>query len=147
MAATQSPGAVVPLLHRILGVGLLVLAVVFAVVRSRTGSLIPPGDPAGSMILYVFAGLALIMVAVARLVLKPRVPSRRLGQSADDYWSQPAVAQRVFAVWFTLEGAAIMTLIGYFMVGSSPAAVVASLAAITFWLNGPRTFDRVEGPR
>jgi hypothetical protein len=143
--ATQSPGAVVPLLHRILGLGLLVLAVVMAIVRARSGPLLQPDDPAGNMIMYFFAGIALVMVAVARLVLKPRVPARRLGQSPDDYWSQPAVAQRVFAVWFTLEGAAIMTLIGYFMVGSSLAAVVASVAAIMFWMTGPRTFDRVQG--
>ena len=144
MAATQSPGAVIPLLHRFLGIGLLILAVVIAVVRSRGGSLLPADAVAANMVMYIFAGIALIMVAVARLWLKPRVPTRRLGQSTDDYWSQPAVAQRVFAVWFTLEGAAIMTLVGYFMVGSSLAAVVASLATIVFWLNGPRTFDRID---
>jgi hypothetical protein len=81
---------------------------------------------------------------VARLFLKPRVPPRRMGLSVDDYWTQPGVVQRVFAVWFTLEGAAILTLVGYYMVGGSIAAVATSLAIIAFWLNGPRTFDSVQ---
>ena len=144
--ATQAPGAVVPVLHRILGIGLLILAGVLAVLRSRgAGPVLPTDDPAGRIVLYTFAVFALLMIAVARLVLKPRVPPRRLGQSTDAYWSEPATVQRVFAVWFTLEGAAILTLIAYFMVGTSFAAVLTSVSIIVFWLTGPRAFDSVQG--
>jgi hypothetical protein len=143
--SAQPAGAVIPLLHRFLGIGLLILASVFAVLRGTgSGPVLPPDDPAGATIVYVFAGLALALIAVARLFLKPRVPPRRMGLSVDDYWTQPGVVQRVFAVWFTLEGAAILTLVGYYMVGGSIAAVATSLAIIAFWLNGPRTFDSVQ---
>ena len=43
---------------------------------------------------------------------------------------------------FILEGAGIVASVGYFLEGSPIAALLAVFVIATFWMNGPRAFDK-----
>ena len=100
-----------------------------------------PRESVATTIAYAMAGIGVVMGAVALMLLKPRVPDRKAGQSVEQYWSAPETSTRVFPVWFLLEGAATIATVGYLLTGEPVSLIVAVLAITAFWLCGPRVFD------
>jgi hypothetical protein len=130
-----------PLLHRFLGIGLVLTAMALVIAR-HSGALGDTSESDSSVLGYALAAVAFIMATAALLIVKPRVPERRVGQPAAQYWSQPDVASRAMLVWFLLEGAGIIASIGYFLSGVPVAAAMMVLAIVAFWLTGPNVFAK-----
>jgi hypothetical protein len=137
-----TPAATVPLLHRFLGIGLVMVATVFVALGFVGIAPLLPREGASPVIAYAMSGFAVVLGVVALLFLKPRVPDRKPGQSVEQYWSAPDAGARVLPVWFLLEGAGITSSIGYLLTGEPVALIVAVVAITVFWLCGPNTFDR-----
>ena len=133
---------VLPLLHRFLGIGLMILAAVFLVLRFVGIAPLVPADEASPVIAWWMSGAAALLVAAAVLLLKPRVPERPLGQSIENYWSTPEVAARVTPVWFLMEGAGILAAVGYLMTGAPVAVTATGAAILAFWWCGPALFAK-----
>jgi hypothetical protein len=91
---------------------------------------------------YGLAGLSLVLIGVAYTVLRPRVPTRTLGQSADEFWGEPLAAANSLVFWAVLEAAAMAATFGFFITGLTTTAPVVLIALAVYWLSGPATFDR-----
>src|SRR5687767_334039 len=134
-AATAQP------LHRSLGIGLVMMAAVMSFLRYRgLAPALPPDNI--RLIAYALSGFSVVLVAVAVVVIKPRVPDRRPQQSVEDYWSTPEVGAKAFLVWFLMEGAGIMAAVGYLLTGQSVAVAAMGLAIVAFWLCGPNAIAK-----
>ena len=131
--------ATAPLLHRSLGSGLVLVAVVLLMLRYRGLAPTLPSDSITS-IAYALSGFCAVLVAVALFVIKPRVPERRPHQSVDEYWSTPDVSTKAVLVWLLMEGAGMVAAVGYFLTGEPVSALVMGLAIVAFWLCGPNLF-------
>ena len=137
-----SPTATFPLLHRFLGIGLVAMAVVLSVLRSLG---IPPPLGPGAVSLAIAAtisGIAVVLAVIALFVLRPQVPERVPGQSVEQYWSVPGVGTKIVSVWFLMEGAGMLAVVGYFVTGEPIAAIAAGLTIVAFWLCGPNVFAK-----
>src|SRR5262245_47126243 len=88
----------VDLLHRFLGIGLVLVSGAFVVTR-RVG-VAPATQALPAIVTYVFSGLALVLCVVSLIVLRGRIPARRSDQSVEEYWSNPGVGQSVLRVVF-----------------------------------------------
>ncbi len=97
--------ATLPLLHRFLGIGLVMLATTFFILKYFEIALMLVDGRVTQLIAYAMSGAALVLAFVAYVVLKPRVPEHMPGQSVDQFWFTPAVGTTVLPVWFCLEGA------------------------------------------
>lgn len=136
------PQTVLPMLHRFLGIGLVILAAVFLVLRSR-GIPAPLTDGEATVTLaYVMSGLGLAMMAFALLVSRKRVPQRLPAQTEPSYLATPEVAAAVMQVWFLLEGAAIVAAVGYLLTAQPVAALTGAILIGVFWLYGPASLSR-----
>ena len=141
MTTTPTATASTPTLHRILGIGLVLLAIVFlALTYGGMRPLLAADGVTPPTIAYAFAGVAVAFVAVALFVCKPRVPNRGPGQSADEYWSTPEVSEKVVLVWFFLEGAGILAGVGYLLTGELAPVIAMGLAILVLWMFGPNAF-------
>lgn len=133
--------ATVPLLHRLLAIGLLVLGAAFVGVRSF--GLAPAlGPDVAPTVAYALSAVAFVLAWVAFFVIKPRVPERPPGKSVAEYWSTPDLGARALPFWFLLEGAGTIALAGFFLTGEWVAAITAGAAIVLFWLAGPNLFAR-----
>ena len=141
-AAATQVALTVPLLHRFRGIGLVLVAMVFLVLRSLGIPHILESSDSASVVAYALAGAGAVLVAIALLVFKPRVPDRQPGQSVEAYWKTPEVAAMALRVWFLLEGGALMAAMGYFMTGQPGAAAAMVAAVAVFWLFGPNVFAK-----
>ena len=131
--------ATAPLLHQSLGIGLVMMAAVMSFLRYR--GLAPTLSPDSiTSIAYALSGLSVVLVAVALLVIKPRVPDRRPQQSVEEYWSTREVGAKAFLVWFLMEGAGMMAAVGYLLTGQPVSVVAMGVAIAAFWLSGPSAF-------
>ena len=136
-----APPANAPLLHRLLGIGLVLLAAVFFVLtivasHRSCGRQQPCADCVHVVRVGRRAG------AVALLFFKPRVPERRPEQLVEKFWSMPEVSAKVSLVWFLMEGAGVLAGVGYLLTGEPVTALVMALAIVAFWLCGPNAFAK-----
>jgi hypothetical protein len=138
--APAAPPPNPPLLHRLLGAGLVVIALAFVGFTGLGSAPLRPVDTLTPLLAYVFSGFALGLVAVVLVVFKPRVPRRESGQALAEYWSQPQVGAAVSLVWFLLEGAGVIASVGYGLTGAPVSGVAVALAVATYWLCGPNHF-------
>lgn len=138
------PGqATLPMLHRFLGIGVALLAVVAGVLRYL--GLVPllnDAPDAARVVGFAFAGLTVAMLFAVFFVFKPRVPERGGGQRVADYWTTPESASPVLLVWFVNEGAGVFSVIGYMLTGEPVVALTAAIAIAAFWLLGPNAFAK-----
>ena len=140
-ATVATTSASMPRLHRILMAGLVVTATLLLLLRYR--GLDPELSPDVKMIMeYVCSAGSAVLVAVALIVFKPRVPGRRSEQSVEQYWSTPDVAASVSLVWFLMEGGGMIAAVGYFLTGGLLAETTMSLAIAAFWFCGPSRFAK-----
>ena len=136
---TRTPQANPALLHKFMGIGLVILVIAMIIARHSVGE-----SPAGSQLpAYAIAGVSAVMLGAALMLLKPLVPKRHAGQTVAAYWSNPAVVPKALLVWFILEGAGVLASISYFL-GGGPYALVAITAAVgAYWINGPAVFENL----
>lgn len=113
-----------------LGIGLILLATVSGVLTYIGIVPLSPPDGATPVIAYTLSGFGVVLAAVALVVLKPRVPDRRSGQSVEEYWSTPEVGAKVLPIWFLMEGAGTMATVGYLVTGEPLSAVTMGLAIV-----------------
>jgi hypothetical protein len=134
--------ATLPVLHRLLGIGLMTIAVVFLIFRYLD---IPPTlqhDSVTQVIGYTLSGLGVLIAAVALFVFKPRVPDRPPEESVEQYWSRPEIGPKAMMVWIVLDGARVMAAVGYLLTGEPVAAIAAGVVIVAFWLCGPNVFAK-----
>jgi drug/metabolite transporter (DMT)-like permease len=121
-------------LHRSLVTGLLLLTGVMVVLRS--GDMDPSLD--NQMLGYLLSGVSLLLLAVAVLLLKPRVPERKPHQPVEEYWS--SATPTILPMWFLMEGAGMVAIVGYFLTGQTVAALAIGISIAAFIWYGPKAF-------
>jgi hypothetical protein len=142
MAAT-STSATLPMIHRILGVGLLAGAATFLGLRYFGIGSIPDGNTSRT-VAYALAGIAMVLTGIAVFVFRPRVPRRSPAESVDQFWSRSDVAAKMLQIWFYLEGAGTLAAAGYMLTGDLLTAIAACLAIAAYWWSGPNPFADVS---
>ena len=126
--------SVVRLLHGGLVVGLILAGAIFALLRRLQYS--PPLDMRGT-IGTVLAGAGFVLLAVAVLVLRPRMPERGAEQSAHAYWVASESRSAAIVLWGVVQAAGFVAAVGYFLTGATPPVTVGALALITLVLFRP----------
>lgn len=138
MPTTSTPASV-PMVHRILGIGLLAGAAVILVLRYLGIGSLPPGSTSRT-VAYALGGVATVLTAIAVFIFRPRVPRRSPAQSLDQFWSAPDVAAKMVRIWFYLEGAGTLAAAGYLITGEPVTVIAAGLAIAAYWWCGPHLF-------
>lgn len=137
MATTTRAGPPIPpVLHRSLLTGQLILTGVMIFLRS--GETSPPLSDDNQMLGYGLSALSLVLVAVALLLLKPRVPVREARQPIEEYWTSATSA--ILPMWFVMEGAGLIAIVGYFLTGQTVAAAAIAISIGAFIWYGPKAF-------
>lgn len=137
--STQPTAPATPaLLHRFLGLGLVILAMAMVIVRYAGGI---DAAPDGTLLpAYVTSGVSFLMGVAALMFLKPLVPRREAGKTANAYWADQRVAAKALLFWFVLEGAGVTASVSYFLGGGMIAAALIVLTVAVYWINGPSAF-------
>jgi hypothetical protein len=123
-------------LHRSLLTGQLILTGVMVVLRTGDASARLSSD--NQMLGYGLSALSLVLVAVAVLLLKPRVPVRKPRQPVEEYWA--SVTGTILPMWFVMEGAGLLAIVGYFLTGQTVAAAAIAISIGAFIWYGPKAF-------
>lgn len=134
MTATRSGPPIAPVIHRSLVTGLLMLTGVMVVLKSGGMASSAQNQIAG----YVLSALSLVLLTVAVLFLKPRVPERRPRQPIEEYWS--AAGPTVLPMWCVMEAAGISAIAAYFLSEQTLAALAIGVSIAAFIWFGPRAF-------
>ena len=127
------------LLHRLLGIGLLITGIVLIAVRRFAAVAESQDDQV--LFEYLFSAIGVTMLGTSLLLLKPQVPARRSGQTTAQYWADKHVTARATLVWFILDGGGIVAAVGHFLSGGPISAVVWMAATTAIWMNGPDVFE------
>jgi len=127
----------VRILHAVLVIGLIVVGGVFVFVLRGLG----PSLINTPLIGYATAGLGLANLAVVVGFFRPRIPQRRTDQSPDDYWATYEARVAAIVIWAMIEGAGLISLVGYFLTGSVVPAAVAALAIVTLIVLRPSLLE------
>ena len=136
MAKTRTGPPIAPVLHRSLLTSLLLVTGVLVVLRSGDTGASPLG--ANHLLGYLLSALSFTLVGVAVLFLKPRVPVRRERQPEEEYWS--SVTGTILPMWFMMEAAGVIAVVGYFLTGMTVAAVAIAVSIGLFIWYGPKAF-------
>jgi hypothetical protein len=120
--------------------GLLMVTGVMVVLRSGDTGAPSPDSSGNQMLGYSFSALSVVLIAVALLFLKPRVPARRERQPVEEYWS--SVTGAILPMWFIMEAAGMIAVVGYFLTGQTVAAVAIAVSIGVFIWYGPQAFAR-----
>jgi len=134
--ATRTGPPIAPVLHRSLLTSLLLITGVMVVLRSGDSG--ASGTSGNQMLGYAFSALSFVLVAVALLYLKPRVPARRERQPVEEYWS--SVTGTILPMWFVMEAASVLAVVGYFLTGLTVTAVAIAVSIGLFIWYGPKAF-------
>jgi Na+/H+-dicarboxylate symporter len=126
------------IIHAALVIGSVLVGITFFLVVRLNGASFANTPVLG----YVTAGLGLANVALALAIFRPKIPRRSLDQAADDYWAGNDTRDPSIIVWAMIEGAGLVSWVGYFMTGSLVPAAVAVLSIITLITLRP---GRLEG--
>ena len=137
MARTRTGPPIAPVLHRSLLTSLLLVTGVLVVLRSGDTGASPLGG--GNHLLgYGLSALSFVLVAVAVLFLKPRVPVRKERQPVEEYWA--SVTKTILPMWFIMEAAGTIAVVAYFLTGVTVAAVAIAASIGLFIWYGPKAF-------
>ncbi len=130
---------VVRILHAAMLGGLVATGGTLVLVR-RLVPLPAMGD--SRMLAPVLTTAAGLLLTVAWLALRSRVPARRSEQSADAYWGVPSTRVGAIVLWGVVEGAGVIAAVGFFLTGGGTTAAAYALALVTLVLLGP---GRLQG--
>ena len=123
--------------HIALVLGLVLIAVTFVVLRQRTGLILAFGPFLGVLL----AAIALVNLILALGFLAPRLPRRPADQSPDDYWMRTETRGAAIILWVLVEGAGLLSWVGYLLTGAWAPAAVGVLAVASLALLGPTRFE------
>jgi hypothetical protein len=123
-------------LHRFLASGLVLVGAVFAVMTFLGRVPFRPPDSSTDFVAEISGGVQLVMLAVAWVVLKPQIPARTAGQSAEA-WATPPTTAKVLRVWFLCDGAGILGAVAFGLTGSMIPAAVGVLALLGLLMLAP----------
>jgi Na+/melibiose symporter-like transporter len=129
----------VRLMHAAMTAGCVLVGGVFVLVRRLGQGPTLAGQATIGVVLAV-AGVALLAVAAA--LVRPRVPERVANQTAEAYWTAAETRGPAIVLWAMVEGAGLVSLVGYLLTGGVPPAVATALAIVTLVLFRP---TRLEG--
>lgn len=127
------------ILHLAMLVGLVVSGGTLILVR-RLVTLPAMGDT--RILTPVLAGIAGVVLMVAWLALRARIPARRSEQTADAYWGDASTRGAAIVLWAAIEGAGVIAAVGVFLTGGTVTATAFALALGTLVLLGP---GRLQG--
>jgi len=130
------------IIHAALVIGQILVGATFLFLLRELGRPLGGGSP---LIGYAAAGLALVNLSVAFVLLRPRIPQRSTDQSPDDYWSRTEVRGAAILIWAAVEGSGLVCWVGYVMSGNIVPAGVAVLSIITLIVLSPSRIDGDEG--
>ena len=88
------------------------------------------------------AGISVCEAAVALLIFRPRMPEFQRSQAQETYWDSETSLGAAQRVWFFLEGAAVIGLVGFLLSGQPAAAIAAAIAIAAIILSGPGQLAR-----
>jgi len=123
--------------HIALVLGLVLIAGTFVVLRQRSGLILAFGPFLGVLL----AAIALVNLTLALGFLAPRLPRRPADQSPDDYWTRTETRGAAIILWALVEGAGLLSWIGYLLTGAWAPAAVGVLAVASLVLLGPARFE------
>ena len=83
-----------------------------------------------------------LLLTIAWLALRSRIPARRSEQSADAYWGVPSTRGSAIVLWGVVEGAGMIAAVGFFLTGGGATAAAFAIALGTLLLLGP---GRLQG--
>ena len=129
----------VRLMHGAMTAGCVLAGGVFVLVR-RLGT--GPTLAGHATIGVVLAGASVALLAVATALVRPRLPERIASQTAEVYWTAAETRGPAILLWATVEGAALVSLVGYLLTGGALPAAAAGLAILALILFRP---SRLEG--
>jgi len=98
----------------------------------------------GETLGIVLPAVGLGLLPVSASVLRQRVPQRRSQQSADEYWAAVESRGAAIVLWAVTEGAALVSLVGYFLSGAPAAAAVPGVALAALILYRPSRLERAD---
>ena len=114
------------IMHGALAAGVvLVGAVILLLVRVR-GQAIWGGPTLGTALAVASA----LLLVVAALVLRPRIPDRNLQDSPETYWAMPRSRGAAIILWAVTEGASLIGWVGYLLTGATLPMVAGLLATV-----------------
>ena len=125
------------IIHIALVLGLVLIAGAFFVLRQRTGLMLAFGPFLGVLL----AAIALVNLILALGFLAPRLPRRPADQSPDDYWMRTETRGAAIILWVLVEGAGLLSWVGYLLTGAWAPAAVGVLAVASLALLGPTRFE------
>lgn len=130
------------LIHAALTLGPLLTGIVFTIVR-RTSPL--PVLPQASAISLALTIAAIVMLAVALTVLRPRIPQQPAEQSADAFWGDAQARMSALTLWAVVEGATLLAGVGYLLTGAPAPTLALVLGIVTLWSLRPKRLELNEG--
>lgn len=108
-------------MHFALFAGVAVMAIVLGIMRSQAH----PSVTAGPAIGLMLSGMAVLALAVATALLRPRIAPRGSDQAPDDYWNTPSSRGSAMLLWAVIEGAGLIGVVGFYLTGHlAPIGVV-----------------------
>ena len=128
----------VRIIHLALVIGLVLVAGVFYILRQQPGVSFGFGPSIG----LIMAGIALVSLVIALGFLARRVPQRPADQTPDVYWTRNEIRGAAIILWAMVEGAALLSWLGYLLTGAWVPAAVGLLAIAALTLLRPA---RLEG--
>lgn len=82
----------------------------------------------------VLAAVSVGLIAVAALVLRPRIPERNPQDSPEAYWAAATNRGAAIILWAATEAAALIGWVGYLLTGQTlPAAVAVFATLVLAW--------------
>jgi hypothetical protein len=77
-----------------------------------------------------FAALGLAQIGIGLAFLRRRIRTRRFDQSIEQYWSDSQVRSSSIVLWATIEGAGMLSWVGYLMTGGIAPAAIGLLSLV-----------------
>jgi hypothetical protein len=136
--ATPGTAQAVRIIHAALVAGVLLAGGTFAFMVRVRGHAPEGGETLGIVLPAVGIGLLLVSASV----LRRRVPERSSQQSSDGYWAAVENRGAAILLWAVTEGAALVSLVGYFLSGAPAGAAVAVVALAALILYRPSRLER-----
>jgi hypothetical protein len=93
----------------------------------------------------VLAGLAIGLLIVAVAVLRRRIPERRFDQSPDAFWASAETRGVSILLWAVVDGAGLVSWVGYAFTGGMAPAAAAVLSILTLIVFRPARLEREGG--
>jgi len=133
-----APARFMRVLHAALVAGCVMLGVVFVFMVGAQGR---SRDDVATLATACSA-IGVVLLAVAALVLRRRVPTRSAQDSPDLFWSNAQTRTFALVLWAVTEGASLIGWVGYYLTGSTAPAVVAVLAIVMLVWRRPGSLER-----